>query len=105
MEYIKYLEKKKKQIGRILEILNKNKVEGNFNIQVDNFKYIKKEDFKITCATTSILYHNITESWRDNIIDIIRDEGHADKEIYWKWILDEKGKKIYNKIAKQNTVD
>jgi hypothetical protein len=67
---------------------------------VDNLKYVKKTDFKITCASISLLYYEMTDAWKEYVIDIEK-EVTEDKEIVWKWKLNEKGEKIYRKISKE----
>ena len=42
MDYWKKQKKDNKKILEILEIFNKRKLEGTFNIQTDNTKYVKK---------------------------------------------------------------
>lgn len=103
MDYIKQLKKNDQKIAEIMDIFNKKNVEGTFQIQVDNSKYIKKEDFKILCSTISLLFYQMTDSWREYVIDIEK-EVSEDKEVFWKWKLNDKGKKIYDKRAKQITL-
>lgn len=100
MDYWKQQKKTNQKILEILDIFNKKKVEGTFTIQVDNLKYVKKTDFKITCASVSLLYYEMTDAWKEYIIDIEK-EVTEDKEIVWKWKLNEKGEKIYRKISKE----
>ena len=45
----------------------------------------------------------MTDAWKEYVIDIEK-EISEDKEIIWKWKLNEKGQKIYNKIAKDMAV-
>jgi hypothetical protein len=100
MDYWKQQKKTNQKILEILDIFNKKKVEGTFTIQVDNLKYVKKTDFKITCASVSLLYYEMTDAWKEYVIDIEK-EVTEDKEIVWKWKLNEKGEKIYRKISKE----
>lgn len=100
MDYWKQQKKTNQKILEILDIFNKKKVEGTFTIQVDNIKYVKKTDFKITCASVSLLYYEMTDAWKEYVIDIEK-EVTEDKEIVWKWKLNEKGEKIYRKISKE----
>ena len=100
MEYLKKLKKQNEKIAELLNLFNKYKIEGTCKFQVDNLKYITKDDFKTTCASVSYLYHQMTEQWRDHIIDMEK-EITGDKEIVWRWKFDSKGQKIYNKIANE----
>lgn len=100
MNYWKQQKKTNQKILEILDIFNKKKVEGTFTIQVDNIKYVKKTDFKITCASVSLLYYEMTDAWKEYVIDIEK-KVTEDKEIVWKWKLNEKGEKIYRKISKE----
>lgn len=99
MDYWKKQKKNNQKILEILEIFNKRNLEGTFTIQTDNTKYVKKTDFKTTCASVSALYYEMTDTWKEYVIDIEK-EISKDNEIIWKWKLNEKGQKIYNKIAK-----
>ena len=103
MDYMKQLQKNNKKIAEIMDIFNKRKVEGNFKIQVDNSKYEEKENFQNTGAMVSWLFYQMTESWREHVIDIEK-EINADKEIIWKWKFNDKGQKLYNKRAKELTL-
>jgi hypothetical protein len=98
MEYLKKLKKQNEKIAELLNLFNKYKIEGTCKFQVDNLKYITKEDFKTTGAMVSWLYHQMTESWRDYIVDMEK-EVTCDNEVIWRWKFNEKGQKIYNKIA------
>lgn len=84
-----------KIVALMMAVMNRNKIEGNFTIQVGVNEFIEKTDFKITCATVMMLYDSIDEKWRDHIIDIKNDDKKGDSP--WIWVLDEKGVKIFNK--------
>ena len=103
MDYIKQIQKNNKKIAEIMSIFNKRKVEGKCKIQIDNLKYVEKEDFQITGASVSWLFYQMTEYWRDYVVDIEK-EVNEDKEVTWKWKFNDKGQKSYNKRAKELTL-
>lgn len=88
--------KRNETVAKMLELMNSNKLNGNFIIQTEWNKTIELKDFNITCASVCDLYYKLSPVWRDHIIGI-EHSGESKKDA-WVWVLDDAGTR---KITKE----
>ena len=96
------INKRDKILAIMLEVMNANKLSGNFVIQTEWDKNIEMTDFSITCASVCVLYYKINPEWRDHIIGIQHNGDR--KEDAWIWVLDDKGEKKRNKQKEKHQI-